>query len=106
MNCPVQALEKIWPGLKIVHGRPRHPQSQGSVERANAEVSKLVRLCKEEAGGSWVKALPRAQLKLNMNYHSGIKCSPIEALYGLNCFHWSCIYITAALMLPARWENN
>ena len=82
MNCPVQALEKIWPGLKIVHGRPRHPQSQGSVERANAEVSKLVRLCKEEAGGSWVKALPRAQLKLNMNYHSGIKCSPIEALYG------------------------
>jgi len=28
----------MWEGVKIVHGRPRHPQSQGSVERANQDV--------------------------------------------------------------------
>lgn len=27
-----------WPVCKIVHGKPRHSQSQGSVERANRDV--------------------------------------------------------------------
>ena len=27
---------------KIVHGRSRHPQSQGSVERANADVKEML----------------------------------------------------------------
>ena len=26
--------------MKLVHGKPRHHQSQGSVERANAEIRK------------------------------------------------------------------
>jgi hypothetical protein len=26
----------------IVHGRPRHPQSQGSVERANTEIKEMI----------------------------------------------------------------
>ena len=33
-------LEKQWPGLNIVHGKPRYPQWQGSVEKANEEVKK------------------------------------------------------------------
>ena len=33
----------LWPHCKIVHGRPRHPQSQGSVERANADVENMIR---------------------------------------------------------------
>lgn len=32
----------MWKGLKIVHGKPRHSQSQGSVERANQHVEKLL----------------------------------------------------------------
>lgn len=28
----------LWPDLLIVHGKPRHPQSQGSVERGNGDV--------------------------------------------------------------------
>lgn len=41
--------------MKIVHGRPRHPQSQGLIERANAiltdalgnhlEIAEKVRIC-------------------------------------------------------------
>ncbi|GFR27971.1 SCAN domain-containing protein 3 [Trichonephila clavata] len=34
-NNGVTSLKKFWPALKIVHGKPRHLQSQGSVERAN-----------------------------------------------------------------------
>ena len=31
----ITELTQMWPSLKIIHGRPRHPQSQGLVERAN-----------------------------------------------------------------------
>ena len=28
-------INQLWKGTRIVHGRPHHPQDQGSVERAN-----------------------------------------------------------------------
>ncbi|XP_037780762.1 KRAB-A domain-containing protein 2-like [Penaeus monodon] len=31
----IPKLKEIWPSLTMVHGKPRHPQRQGSVERAN-----------------------------------------------------------------------
>ena len=31
-NKLIKQLEQQWPGLKLAHSRPRHPQSQGSVE--------------------------------------------------------------------------
>ncbi|XP_076042016.1 uncharacterized protein LOC143025919 [Oratosquilla oratoria] len=33
----ITELKLLWPDLVMVHGKPRHPQSQGSVERANFE---------------------------------------------------------------------
>ncbi|GBM28671.1 KRAB-A domain-containing protein 2 [Araneus ventricosus] len=33
----------MWPDCKIVHGRPRHPQSQGSVERCNQDIANMLR---------------------------------------------------------------
>ncbi|CAM4830987.1 unnamed protein product [Rotaria magnacalcarata] len=35
-------LKLNWPDLIIINGRPRHPQSQGLVERANAVVQKML----------------------------------------------------------------
>ena len=36
-------LLKNWPGeITIVNGRPRHPQSQGLVERGNAKVEEMI----------------------------------------------------------------
>ena len=32
----------MWPTLKLVHGKPRHPQSQGSVERANGDIKDML----------------------------------------------------------------
>jgi len=34
-NELINSLREMWPDLNIVHGKPRHSQSQGSVERAN-----------------------------------------------------------------------
>ena len=41
-NRIIESLKEMWPGLSIVHGKPRDSQSQGSVERANQDVEKML----------------------------------------------------------------
>ncbi|KAK4308533.1 hypothetical protein Pmani_019771 [Petrolisthes manimaculis] len=33
---------EVWPALRMVHGKPRYPQSQGSVERANRDIMDML----------------------------------------------------------------
>ena len=33
----ISELKLMWPQLVIVHGKPRHPQSQGSIARSNGD---------------------------------------------------------------------
>lgn len=40
VNQIVTKIYKMLPELKIVHGKPCHSQSQGSVERANQDIEK------------------------------------------------------------------
>jgi len=37
-NKIIQNLTDMWPGMKLVHGKQRHSQSQGSVARSNQDV--------------------------------------------------------------------
>ncbi|XP_071055094.1 KRAB-A domain-containing protein 2-like [Onthophagus taurus] len=41
-NRIIEELKSLWPELKLVHGKPRHSQSQGSVERANQDVENML----------------------------------------------------------------
>lgn len=41
-NRIVEELKLLWPQLSIVHGKPRHSQSQGSVERSNQDVENIL----------------------------------------------------------------
>ena len=68
---------------KIVHGKPRHPESQGSVERANGEIknalgSKMRENCNDLC---WVKYLSRVEFEKNTTYYSTIGITPFEALF-------------------------
>ena len=38
----ITEFKLIWPELELVHGRPRHHQSQGSVERENADIKSMI----------------------------------------------------------------
>ena len=38
----ITELKELWPELVIVHGKPRHPQSQASVERSNSDIHDMV----------------------------------------------------------------
>ncbi|XP_078509625.1 KRAB-A domain-containing protein 2-like [Lissotriton helveticus] len=82
-NNVVSSLKEYWPTLKIVHGKPRHSQSQGSVERANQDIENM--LCawmQDEKTSFWSEGLQIVQFMKNRAFHSGIKRSPYEALFG------------------------
>jgi len=41
-NQIIKSLCLMWNDIKIVHGKPRHSESQSSVERANQDVEKML----------------------------------------------------------------
>ena len=60
----------------IVHGRPRHPQSQGSVERVNADVKEMLATWLSENNSTqWSEGLRFIQFQKNRSYHRVIGLS-------------------------------
>ena len=83
VNRIIENLKQIWPELVIVHGKPRHSQSQGSVERANGDVKNMIYTwMTENKTTQWSKGLRFIQLMKNRAFHSGINRTPYEALFG------------------------
>lgn len=72
----------VW-SLKLVNGKPRHSQSQGSVERSNQDVrDMLVAWMADNKTEKWFEGLRFIQSKKNRALHSIIKTSPYEAMFG------------------------
>uniref|UniRef100_A0A914CSJ4 Integrase catalytic domain-containing protein n=1 Tax=Acrobeloides nanus TaxID=290746 RepID=A0A914CSJ4_9BILA len=72
-NQLVRRLVWRWPECRVVYGKPRHSQSQGSVERCNQDIQRI--LCtwlRDHNTISWVRALPMVQTMKNRRYHTGI----------------------------------
>ena len=83
VNRTITELVKLWPGLKLVHGRPRHPQSQGSVEKSNDEVHRqLVSWMRDNDSTSWAQGLKFVQFQKNSSHHSRLGMTPCEAVFG------------------------
>ncbi|XP_072401578.1 KRAB-A domain-containing protein 2-like [Diabrotica undecimpunctata] len=73
----------MWPGLKIVHGRPRHSQSQAFVERPNQAVrDMLITWVNNNNNAKWSEGLRFIQSKKNRSFHRGICRSPYKAMFG------------------------
>ena len=76
-------LKLLWLELKLVHRRPRHPQSQGSVERANADIkSMIISWTHENNNTHWSEGLRFVQFKKIRSYHRTIDQSPYSVLFG------------------------
>jgi len=77
-------VAKLWVGLKLVHGKPRQPQSQGSVERANGDIKDmLVAWMNDNKTTEWSWGLKFVQFMKNSSYHAGIDVSPFKAMFGV-----------------------
>lgn len=83
VNKVIQELENVWDGVKIIHGKPRHSQSQGSIDRANLDVQNMLTtwLITNQTT-KWSEGLKYVQLMKNKAFPEGIKQTPYEALFG------------------------
>ena len=69
--------------MKLVHGKPRHSQSQGSVERSNQDVRDMMAAWMSDNNTkTWSEGLRFIQSKKNRGLHSGFTTSPYQAMFG------------------------
>ena len=68
-------------GVRLHHGTPYRPQSQGVVERVNQQISVSLKLLQSEPI-SWDDDLPSIQLSINLEHHSTLGTSPFMAVHG------------------------
>jgi hypothetical protein len=79
----IKKLKDLWPHCCIVHGKPRHSQSQGSVERDNADIKDMLIIwMRENNSFSWKVGLEFVQFNKNNSHHSGINRTPYKAMFG------------------------
>jgi hypothetical protein len=82
----INELVAMWKECKIVHGSPKHPQSQGSVERANADVERMVMQWMDDNNATnWRLGIQFIGHMKKNRYHEGIKQIPYVLRYGQPC---------------------
>lgn len=59
-----------------------HPQSDGQTEATNKTLETYMRCMTSETPHSWIKWLPLAEWWYNTTYHSSIRATPYEIVYG------------------------
>ena len=66
VNAVISELSTLWPELKLVTGRPRHPQSQGAVERLNGVIQDKLKIWMHENKSSrWSVGIQFVQWQIN-----------------------------------------
>ena len=79
----IKDIKSLWPESIVVHGRARHSESQGSVERLNRDVNKMLGLwCEQNNTTSWSVGRLFVQWQYNTKYHSAIKQTPYRLVFG------------------------
>jgi hypothetical protein len=73
----------MWPELVIVHGKPRQPQSQASIEKSNGDIhDMLTAWMRDNESNKWLVGIKFVQLQKNSALNKGIGRTPYEALFG------------------------
>ena len=83
VNAIITELSMLWPELKLVTGRPRHPQSQGAVELLNGVIQdKLIIWMRENNSKKWSVGLKFVQWQVNISQHETTGHSPFKVTFG------------------------
>ena len=92
--------------IRFLHGRPRHPQSQGQIERLNQTICrKLSKSLYENDEKAWHLILDQITYSYNLNVHRATKRSPFCAFRnrdGFNSYKVSSLKIIYTLYFLDR----
>ncbi len=81
----ISNLVELWPGLKLINGRPRHPQSQGLVERANSILEKKIGAWMEQnKSKNWTICLNYIVFIMNNTICRATNKTPYEIVFGMH----------------------
>ena len=81
----IKKLTDMWPSLKLIHGRVRHPQSQGLVEKGNAMLEKKIGIWMEQNNTqNWTVGLNYILFTMNNSICRATNKSPYEIVFGMH----------------------
>ena len=81
-------LSEVWREMFRVHGvdlnfsTAYHPQSDGQTEVTNKMLETYLRCMASDTPHTWSSWLPLAEWWYNTTYHSAIRSTPYEIIYG------------------------
>ncbi|GKD47192.1 putative reverse transcriptase domain-containing protein [Tanacetum coccineum] len=79
-----QALQEAL-GTKLHMSTAYHPETDGQSERTIQTLENMLQACVMDFGGSWDAHILLVEFSYNNSYHTSIKCTPFEDLYGWKC---------------------
>lgn len=71
-----------WQGTDLAMSIAYHPQTDGQTEVVNRSLEQYLRAFTSDRPQKWVEWLPLAEFWFNSNFHTNLKLTPLEALYG------------------------
>ncbi|GJX74413.1 putative reverse transcriptase domain-containing protein [Tanacetum coccineum] len=72
-------------GTRLDMSTAYHPQTDGQSERTIQTLEDMLRACVINFGNGWDRHLLLIEVSYNNSYHTSIKATPFEALYGRKC---------------------
>ncbi|KAH9774757.1 hypothetical protein KPL71_006192 [Citrus sinensis] len=87
-DCDPVFLSQFWnrlltlSGTSLHHSTAYHPQTDGQTEVVNRSLEQYLRAFTQDKPKNWVSLLNWAKFCYNSNYHSCLKMTPYQALFG------------------------
>nr|GEX71245.1 putative reverse transcriptase domain-containing protein [Tanacetum cinerariifolium] len=79
-----EALHKAL-GTRLDMSTAYHPKTDGQSEKTIQTLEDMLRACIIDFEKGWDRHLPLVEFSYNNSYHTSIKATPFEALYGRKC---------------------
>nr|GEX26731.1 hypothetical protein [Tanacetum cinerariifolium] len=79
-----QSLQEYF-GTHLYMSTTYHPKIDGQSERTIQTLEDMLRACVMDFRKGWDRHLPLIEFSYNNSYHTSIKATPFEALYGRKC---------------------